>query len=183
MGFWKWASSPSLGDFSPHWVQSQAVVLLWQSMTENCSMWISISELYCIGWIGASIVHPALGILKYHSIEITGSELGLWVMWTLFLSDSSWQMVGVGLGLQEPYPNFHGRSHWGMKGVVRLFLHFCNCFFNPCGLDKGLSSRRLFVWLLALKIPGDPHCALQRPKCRYIQRAYPSNTQNFSTCH
>lgn len=136
-----------------------------------------------MGWTGASVVCPTLGILKYHFIEITGSELGLWVMRTLFLSAFSWQIVGMGLGLQDPYPNFHGRSHWGMKRVVRLFLHFFNCFFNPCGLDKGLSSWRFFIWLLALKIPGDPHCVLQIPKCEYIQRAYPSNTQNFSTCH
>lgn len=141
-------------------------------------MWISASEVYYIGWTGASVVPPTLAILKYLSIEITGSELGLCIIWTLFLSDSSWQIVGVGLGLQDLYPNFHGRSHWGMKGVVGLFLHFCNR-----SLDKGLSFWRFSIWLLALKIPGDPHCALQRPKYRYIQRAYPSNTQNFSTCH
>lgn len=183
MGFWKWASSPSLGDFSPPLFQTQTVVLLWQSKMESCSMGMRISELHRIGWTGARVVHPTSRILKYHSIEITGSKLGLRVMWTLFLSDSLWQMVGVGLGFQDPYPNFHGRSPWGMKRVVRLFLHLCNSFFNPCGRDKGLSSWKVFIWLLALKIPGDPQCALQRPKCRCTQRAYPSNTQDFSTCH
>lgn len=129
MGFWKWASSPSLGDFPPPLFQSQALVLLWQSRMESCSVRIRISELHRIGWTGARVIHPTSGILKYHSIQITGSKLGLGVMWTLFLSDSLWQVVGVGLGLQEPYPNFHGGSPWGMKRVVRLFLHFCNSFF------------------------------------------------------
>lgn len=108
---------------------------------------------------------PAVGIPNYHSsIEIAANKLWLWVIWTLFLSDS-WQMVAVALGFRshiqisvEEIP-----EEWRLLlGSFSIFVFF----FNPWSLDKGLSSQRFLVWLLALKIPGDPHCALQRLKCK-----------------
>lgn len=58
-------------------------------------------------------------------------------MRTFFVSDFSRQVVGVGLGLQDPYPVFHGRDPLGVKEVLRQFLHFYNGLFNPCGQMKG----------------------------------------------
>lgn len=153
-------------DFSPCLLQRQAVVLLWQSMTENCLMSLSVSELHYTGLAGYWCYHPVVGISKYHpSTEIAANELGLWVMWTLFVSDS-WQLVGVGL-------DFRSHIQISMEEVTEEWRVFLGCFsvsvlffFNQWGLDKGLSSQEFFIWLLALKIPGDPHCALQRPKCR-----------------